>query len=96
MRKPFTYAMLLAAMLTLAACEDTPEDKMEAAKENASEALESLGDAARNTGEALEQKANEALGREPTTGEKIEDAAEDAADVIEAAGDEAKDTIDGQ
>ena len=65
MRKPFTYAALLAAMLTLAACEETPEDKMESAKENASEAMKSLGEAANDTGEALKQKTDEILSKEP-------------------------------
>ena len=45
MQKPFTYALLLAAMLGLAACEKTPEDKVESAKESAAEAIESMGDA---------------------------------------------------
>lgn len=61
MRKHFTYAVLLASMLTLAACEETPEDKMESAKENATEAMKSLGDAARDTGEALKQKSTEVM-----------------------------------
>lgn len=96
MNKPLTYALLLATALGLAACEKTPEDKMESAKESVSEAMENLGDAAKDTGAAIEQKTNEALGNEPTTGEKIEDAASDAADAIEDAGDEAKDAVDGQ
>ena len=90
--KPLTYALLLATALGLAACEKTPEDKMESAKESVSEAMENLGDAAKDTGDAIEQKTNEALGNEPTTGEKIEDAASDAADAIE----DAKDAVDGQ
>ncbi len=88
MNKPLTYALLLATALGLAACEKTPEDKMESAKESVSEAMENLGDAAKDTGDAIEQKTNEALGNEPTTGEKIEDAASDAADAIEDAGDD--------
>jgi hypothetical protein len=95
-QKPFTYALLLAAMLGLAACEKTPEDKVESAKESASEAIESMGDAVEKTGEAIEQKVDEATGNEPTTGEKIEDAADDAADVIKDAGDEIKDAVEGQ
>ena len=95
-QKPFTYALLLAAMLGLAACEKTPEDKLESAKESAAEAIESMGDAAKETGEAIEQKANEVMGTEPTTGEKIEEAADDAADAISEAGDEAKNAVDGQ
>lgn len=82
MQKPFTYALLLAATLALAACDDTPKDKMESAKESLSEATESMGD-------AIEQKADEVMGTEPTTGEKIEDAVNDAAD-------EVKDAVDGQ
>ena len=89
MSKPFTYALLLAAMLGLAACEQSAEDKVESAKENASEAMESLGEAAKDTGAAIEQKTDEVLGKEPTTGEKVEDAAGKAADAIEEAGDEA-------
>lgn len=96
MGKPFTYALLLAAMLGLAACDKTPEDKMESAKENASEAMESLGEAAKDTGAAIEQKTDQILGTEPTTGEKVEDAAGKAADAVEEAGDEAKDAIDGK
>lgn len=95
-KKTLTYALLLATALVLAACEKTPEDKMESAKESVSEAMENLGDAAKDTGEAIEQKTNEALGNEPTTGEKIEDAASDAADAIEDAGDEVKDAVDDQ
>lgn len=60
MQKPFTYTLLLAAILALAACEKTPEDKMESAKESVSEAAESVGDAAEDTGDAIEQKADEA------------------------------------
>ena len=45
---------------------------------------------------AIEQKTNEALGKEPTVGEKVEEAADDAADAIQEAGDEAKDAIDAQ
>ncbi|MCW1937280.1 hypothetical protein OMD46_14825 [Pseudomonas sp. MDMC_285] len=71
MNKPLTYALLLATALGLAACEKTPEDKMESAKESVSEAMENLGDAAKDTGDAIEQKTNEALGNEPTTGEKL-------------------------
>ncbi|MDP3979722.1 MAG: hypothetical protein Q8P85_17345 [Pseudomonas sp.] len=59
MQKPFTYTLLLAAVLALAACEKTPEDKMESAKESVSEAAESMGDAAEDTGDAIEQKADE-------------------------------------
>jgi hypothetical protein len=88
-QKPFTYALLLAATLALAACEKTPEDKMESAKESAADAIESMG-------EAMEDKTNQVLGNEPTTGDKIEDAAEDAADAIEEAGKDAKDAVDGQ
>ncbi|MEK8080300.1 hypothetical protein [Pseudomonas sp. XK-1] len=89
MQKPFTYALLLAATLALAACEKTPEDKMESAKESAVDAVESMG-------EAMEDKTNQVLGNEPTTGEKIEDAAEDAANAIDEAGEDAKDAVDGQ
>ena len=52
MQKTLTYALLIALTLGLAACEKTPEDKMESAKESASEAMESLGEAAEETGEA--------------------------------------------
>jgi hypothetical protein len=55
-----------------------------------------MGDAVEETGEAIEQKADEVMGTEPTTGEKIEDAANDAADAINDAGDEVKDAVDGQ
>lgn len=88
-QKPFTYALLLAATLALAACEKTPEDKMESAKESAADAVESMG-------EAMEDKTNQVLGNEPTTGDKIEDAADDAADAIDEAGEDAKDAVDGQ
>jgi hypothetical protein len=94
-QKPLTYALLLALTVGLAACEKTPEDKMESAKESVSEAMESLGDAAEDTGDAIEQKTNEVTGNEPTTGEKIEAAAEDAGEAIQDAGDEAKDAVDG-
>lgn len=57
--------------------------------------MENLGDAAKETGEAIEQKTNEALGNEPTTGDKIENAADDAADAIKDAGEKAKDAVDG-
>lgn len=60
MHKKLTYALLLAMTFGLAACEKTPEDKMEAAKENVSEAVDSLGDAAKDTGDAIEQKVDEA------------------------------------
>jgi hypothetical protein len=60
-QKPFTYALLLAAALALAACEKTPEDKMESAKESVSEAAESMGDAAKDTGDAIKQKTEEVM-----------------------------------
>jgi len=60
-QKPFTYTLLLAAVLALAACEKTPEDKMESAKESVSEAAESVGDAAEDTGEAVKQKTEEVM-----------------------------------
>src|SRR5690606_6096439 len=84
-QKPFTYALLLAAMMGLAACEKSPEDKLESAKESVSEAAESMGEAAEQAGEAIEQKTDEVMGNEPTLGEKIEDAADDAGDAIDNA-----------
>jgi hypothetical protein len=95
-QKPFTYALLLAAMLGLAACEKTPEDKMESAKESAADAVESMGKAIEDTGDAIEQKTDEVMGNEPTTGEKIENAADDAADAMEEAGENLKDKVDGE
>ncbi|MDH1262797.1 MULTISPECIES: hypothetical protein [unclassified Pseudomonas] len=95
-QKPFTYALLLAAMLGLAACDNTPEDKLESAQESVSEAAESMGEAAEQAGEAVEQKTDEVMGTEPTTGEKIEDAADDAGDAIENAGDEVSDAAEGR
>jgi len=59
-QKPLTYALLLALSLGLAACEKKPEDKMESARENVSEAMESLGDAAKDTSEAAGQKIDQA------------------------------------
>jgi hypothetical protein len=88
-QRTFTYALLLASTLALAACEDSPESKMESAKE-------SLSDAAESMSEAAEQKADEVMGTEPTTGEKIEEAADDAAEAMKDAGEAAKDAVDGQ
>ena len=96
MPKPMTYALLLAAMLGLAACEKSPEDKADAAKASATEAVESMGDALEKSADAIGQKANELVGNEPTTDEKIEEAADQTADVIKQAGDEIKDTVDAQ
>lgn len=96
MKKPLPYVLLLALSLGLAACEKTPEDNTEAAKENVSEALESLGDAAEDGGEAVEQKVDQATGREPTVGERLDEAAEDTGEAFDAAGDEARDAIKGQ
>ncbi len=59
MQKPLTYALLIALTLGLAACEKTPEDKMESATESASEAMESMEEAADETGEAIEDAADE-------------------------------------
>ncbi|WP_256573164.1 hypothetical protein [Pseudomonas sp. CC6-YY-74] len=61
MQKSLTYTLLLAAVLALAACEKTPEDKMESAKESVSEAAESMGDAAKDTGGAIKQKTEEVI-----------------------------------
>ena len=77
MLNPLPYALILAVTLGLAACEKTPEDKMEAAKESASEAMESLGDAAKESGEAAERKADQITGHQPTAGEKAEEAKKD-------------------
>lgn len=89
MPKPMTYALLLAAMLGLAACEKSPEDKADAAKASATEPVKSMGDALEKSADAIGQKANELVGNEPTTGEIIEEAADQTADEI-------KDTVDAQ
>lgn len=96
MHKPLTYALLLAMTLGLAACEKTPEDKMESAKENVSEAMESLGNAAEDTGEAIEKKVDQATGHEPTLGERLDDAADDTADAAKGAADEIGDAVQGR
>ncbi len=59
MKNPIAYALLLAATMTLAACDNTPEDKMESAQESAQDSAESAQDAANKTGEAIQQKAEE-------------------------------------
>lgn len=60
MHKSLTYALLIALTLGLAACEKTPEQKMESAKESVSDAAESLGDAAEESGEAIKDTAKDA------------------------------------
>jgi hypothetical protein len=59
MKKAYFYIALFSATLGLAACDKTPEDKMESARESARDAGESMGDAARKTGDAIEQKVEE-------------------------------------
>lgn len=59
MKKAYFYIALLSATLGLAACDNTPEDKMQSARESAADAGDSLGDAARKTGDAIEQKVDE-------------------------------------
>lgn len=93
-KKTLTCTLLLASLLGLAACDKKPEDKVEAAKDSAAEAVQNLGDAARQTGEAIEEKTEQLLGHEPTTGEKVEDAAKGAAEAIEDAGEKAREAID--
>jgi cytochrome c5 len=60
MNKPIAYALMLAATLTMAACNKTPEDKLDSAKEHAQDAQESSQKAAQETSEAIEQKTDEA------------------------------------
>ncbi len=60
MKNPIAYALLLAATMTMAACDKTPEDKLESAKESAQDSAKSAQDAAEKTNEAMQQKAEEA------------------------------------
>lgn len=82
MKKITLTAVLLASLGLLSACEQQPEDKMESA-------ADSIGDAAEDTGEAIELKAREVTGNERTTGEKMEDGMEDAGEEMGEAYDEA-------
>ncbi len=82
MKKIGLTAVLLASLGLLAACEQEPEDKMESA-------MESMSDAAEETGEAIELEAREATGNERTMGEKMEDGMEDAGEEMGEAYDDA-------
>lgn len=96
MHKPFTYALLLAALLGLAACDKAAEDKVEPTKESAAEALESMADAIDETGAASQEQDDTPMGSEPSAGEKIEEATDAAAEALEEAGDKAKEAVDAQ
>lgn len=82
MKKIGAIAILMASLGLLAACEQEPESKMESA-------ADSMGDAAEDTGEAIELKAREVTGNERTAGEKLEDNMEDAGEEMGEAYDEA-------
>lgn len=66
MRKPLTYALLLAVTLGLAACEKKPEEKMESAPAAAPETTQPQGDAAQ---EPTAPTADPTLNPPPTSDE---------------------------
>src|SRR5690554_5074904 len=103
MKKLCATAMLMASLGLLAACQDSPEDKMESARESMSDAAENIGDAMEDTGEAIEQRTDEAFDNEPTTterlqdnldaaGDRISEAYEDSADYLEEKGEQVRES----
>src|SRR5690606_14318674 len=103
MKKRGATAVLMASLGLLAACQDSPEDKMESARESMSDAAENIGDAMKDTGNAIEQRTDEAFGNEPTTterrhdnldaaGDRISEAYEDSTDYLAEKGDQARES----
>lgn len=88
MRKPLTYALLLAATLGLAACGDKPEEKTEAASGSAAQ---QATEAAKEAGAAIEQKATE-MTQQAT--EAAGAAVEDAGETMQQAGEAMQEKAD--
>ena len=69
MKKLAAAVVLMAGVGLLAGCQESPEDKMEDARESMSDAMDNMQDAAKDVADATEQKAREVTGTEQTTGE---------------------------
>ena len=59
MNKAWFYIALLGGTLGLSACEKSPAQTREDARESAADAVDSMGDAARSSSEAARDKLSE-------------------------------------
>ena len=57
MRKPFAFALMLAAAMGLAACDKASEDKAQDAQQHAEQAQEKMGEAQDKMNEAAKENA---------------------------------------
>ena len=91
MQKPLTYALLLATTLGLTACGEKSDKKVEPAASTAAPATQSIESAAKQAGEAVEQKAAEVTEQAADTAkeagaaveQKAAEATEQAAGAVE-------------
>ena len=60
MRKPFAFALMLAAAMGLAACDKASEDKAQDAQEHAEQAQEKMGEAQDKMNDAAKENAEAA------------------------------------
>jgi hypothetical protein len=81
MRKPFAFALMLAATMGLAACDKASEDKAQDAQQHAEQAQEKMGEAQDKMNEAAKENAEAAKDQ----AEAQQKAAEEAAPSTEAA-----------
>ena len=75
MRKPFAFALMLAAAMGLAACDKASEDKAQDAQEHREEAQEKMGDAQDKMNEAAKENAEAAKDQAEAQQKAAEEAA---------------------
>ena len=94
MKKLCATAILMASLGLLAACQDSPEDKMDSARESMSDAADNIGDAMEDTGDAIEQRTDETFNNEPTATERMQDNLDAAGDRVGEAYDDSTDYLE--
>ncbi|MBF8781144.1 hypothetical protein [Pseudomonas fulva] len=75
MRKPFAFALMLAAAMGLAACDKASEDKAQDAQEHREQAQENMNDAQDKVNDAAEENAEAAKDQAEANREAAKEAA---------------------
>lgn len=75
MRKPFAFALMLAAAMGLAACDKASEDKAQDAQEHAEQAQEKMGEAQDKMNDAAKENAEAAKDQAEAEQKAAEEAA---------------------
>jgi hypothetical protein len=75
MRKPFAFALMLAAAMGLAACDKASEDKAQDAQQHAEQAQEKMGEAQDKMNEAAKENAEAAKDQAEAQQKAAEEAA---------------------